>query len=284
MAEKIIRPFGISVSIDNLHQAYFAACHEAGVYSVEISLRPQQYPTLDWDALTELIQKNGLVINSVHLPFSRTLSISHPEKENRDESMALNCAIMRAAAAHGVKIAVVHPSTEPNEEEDRPRIMGYAKENLKILAELGAEIGMTVAVEDLPRTCLGRNSADMLELLSADSRLRACFDTNHLLSQPIADCVRAIGDKIVTLHVSDYDFIDERHLLPGELDIDWAEFMDLLDEIGYTGVFTYEVNGAAENKFIRREAALTPADYRKNYDSLVMREKPVVPAGEIIYR
>ncbi len=284
MAEKIMRPFGLSVQLNQLNEEFFAACREAGVYSVEISLRPDQYPTLDWEAVADMLRKNGIVINSVHLPFSRTLSISHPEKENRNESMELNCAIMRSAAAHGVKIAVVHPSTEPNEEEDRPRIMQYAKDNLKILAELAAELGMTVAVEDLPRTCLGRNSDDMLDLLSADSRLRACFDTNHLLSQPIADCVRAIGDKIITLHVSDYDFIDERHLLPGELDIDWAQFMDLLDEIGYTGVFTYEVNGAAENKFVRREAALTPEDYRKNYESLVKREKPAIPAGEIIYR
>lgn len=279
-----VRPFGHSVSIDYLNDAYFAACRDAGVYSVEISLSPNHYPILNWDALAEMVRKNGLVINSVHLPFSRKLSISHPEKENREQSMELNISIMRAAAAHGVKIAVVHPSTEPNTEEDRPRIMAYAKDNLKILAQIGAELGMTVAVEDLPRTCLGRNSADMLELLSADDRLRVCFDTNHLLSQPIAECVRAIGDKIVTLHVSDYDFIDERHLLPGELDIDWVEFMDLLDEIGYTGVFTYEVSGGAQNRYIRRNAALTPEDYRKNYDSLVKREKPVIPEGEILYR
>ncbi|MBE6560893.1 MAG: sugar phosphate isomerase/epimerase [Ruminococcaceae bacterium] len=284
MAEQIMRSFGLSVQLGQLNDEFFAACRKSGVYSVEISLRPDQYPTLDWDALADMTHKNGIVINSVHLPFSRTLSISHPEKENRDKSMELNCSIMRKAAAHGVPIAVIHPSTEPNEEEDRPRIMQYAKDNLKILAELAAELSMAVAVEDLPRTCLGRNSADMLELLSADSRLRACFDTNHLLSQPIADCVRAIGDKIVTLHVSDYDFIDERHLLPGELDIDWAQFMDLLDEIGYTGVFTYEVSGGAENKYIRRKADLTPEDYRRNYDSLVKREKPVIPAGEIIYR
>lgn len=279
-----VQKFGMSVHMSDLSDAFFDACRDAGVYSVEISLSPAQYPMLDWDTVADAIHKRGLIINSVHLPFSRKLSISHPEKENRDQSMELNISIMRAAAAHGVKIAVVHPSTEPNTEEDRPRIMSYAKDNLKILAQIGAELGMTVAVEDLPRTCLGRNSADMLELLSADDRLRVCFDTNHLLSQPIAECVRAIGDKIVTLHVSDYDFIDERHLLPGELDIDWVEFMDLLDEIGYTGVFNYEVSGDAENRYIRRKAALTPEDYRRNFDSLVKREKPVIPEGEIVYR
>ena len=282
--KNIRRPFGLSIHQADLNEAFFTACREAGVYSVEMSLSVPQYPSLDWATVSEMIRRNGLIINSVHLPFSRTMSISHPDKANRDASMALNESVMRAAAACGVKIAVVHPSTEPNEEKDRPRIMGYAKENLKILADIADELGMVIAVEDLPRTCLGRNAADMLELLSADGRLRVCFDTNHLLGEPIADCVRAIGDKIITLHVSDYDFIDERHLLPGELDIDWAEFMDLLDEIGYTGVFNYEVSGEAETRYIRREAALTPEDYRKNYDSLVKREKPVIPKGEITYR
>ena len=279
-----VRPFGISVHLSDLNEGFLAACRESGVYSLEISLSPAQYPTLDWDAVAALIEKNGLVINSVHLPFSRTMSICHPDKANRDASMALNHEVMRAAAAHGTKIAVVHPSTEPITDDERPILMQYSKDNLRILADWAEELGMIVAVEDLPRTCLGRNSDEMLELVSADERLRICFDTNHLLSQPIADCVRAIGDKIVTLHVSDYDFIDERHLLPGELDIDWAEFLDLLDEIGYTGVFTYEVSGDAQNRYICRKAALTPKDYRKNYDSLVKREKPVIPEGEILYR
>lgn len=279
-----VQKFGMSVHMSDLSDAFFDACRDAGVYSVEISLSPAQYPMLDWDTVADAIHKRGLIINSVHLPFSGTMSISHPDKANRDASMALNHEVMRAAAAHGTKIAVVHPSTEPITDEERPSLMRYSKDNLHILADWAEELGMVIAVEDLPRTCLGRNSAEMQELLSEDIRLRICFDTNHLLSEPIADCVRAIGDKIITLHVSDYDFLNERHLLPGELDIDWAEFMDLLDEIGYSGVFNYEVSGDAENRYIRRKAALTPEDYRRNFDSLVKREKPVIPEGEIVYR
>ena len=278
------RPFGLSVHASQLNDAFFAACRDAGVYSVEISLSPAQYPTLDWDTVAELIHKNGLIINSVHLPFSGTVNIAHPDKVARDATMELDHAVMKAAAAHGTKIAVVHPSSEPIRDEDRALAMQHSRENLRILADWAEELGMTVAVEELPRTCLGHNSDEMRELVSADDRLRVCFDTNHLLAEPIADCVRAIGDKIITLHVSDYDFIDERHLLPGELDIDWAEFMDLLDEIGYTGVFNYEVSGDAENRYIRRSAALTPENYRRNYDSLVKREKPWIPEGEIVYR
>jgi len=282
MAENF-RPFGLSVHKEHLNNEYFAACREAGVYSVEISLSPSQYPTLDWNELAAMIHGNGLVINSVHLPFSGDVNIANLDPAKRAATMELDRSVMKAAAAHGTKIAVLHPSSEPISNADRPLAMQYSKENLRLLADYAEELGMIIAVEDLPRTCLGRNGAEMRELLSADPRLRACFDTNHLLSEPIADCVRAIGDKIVTLHVSDYDFIDERHLLPGELDIDWAEFMDLLDEIGYRGVFNYEVSGGAETRYITRAAALTPEDYRKNYESLCRREKPCIPEGKIIY-
>ena len=57
-----------------------------------------------------------------------------------------------------------------------------------------------------------------------------------------------MGGRIITLHVSDYDFVDERHLLPGEGKNPWGEILRALEEVGYDGRFTYEVragNGAA---------------------------------------
>ena len=57
--------------------------------------------------------------------------------------------------------------------------------------------------------------------------MKVCFDSNHLLQEQGDSFILAVGDKIVTTHISDYDFVNERHLLPGELDIDWEEYMDL---------------------------------------------------------
>ncbi|MBQ8401675.1 MAG: sugar phosphate isomerase/epimerase, partial [Clostridia bacterium] len=67
-----------------------------------------------------------------------------------------------------------------------------------------------------------------------------CFDTNHNLSEPNAEYIRAVGDRIVTLHVSDYDFIDEKHWFPMDGGIDWRELLSVLEEVNYTGRFTYE--------------------------------------------
>ena len=50
-----------------------------------------------------------------------------------------------------------------------------------------------------------------------------------------------MGKKIVTVHISDYDFIDERHWIPGTGKIDWKELISLLKAIDYEGPFMNEV-------------------------------------------
>ena len=83
--------------------------------------------------------------------------------------------------------------------------------------------------------------------------------------------LRSLGGKIATVHISDYDFVNERHWLPLEGNIDWAELMKGLDDIGYNGAFMYEVPRTAAN--ITREAPLVPADYVNNHNKLLESKK-----------
>ena len=95
--------------------------------------------------------------------------------------------------------------------------------------------------ENLPRTCLCRTSDEMLRFLRDIPALRVVFDTNHSLKEDNAHYIRAVGEKIVTLHVSDYDFIDEKHWLPLEGKNDWEAILTALEEVGYAGRFLYEL-------------------------------------------
>ena len=63
--------------------------------------------------------------------------------------------------------------------------MELAKEGLFLLSRVATEAGAHLCVEDLPRTCLGNSSAEILELLTADPSLTVCFDTNHLLGRRV---------------------------------------------------------------------------------------------------
>ena len=53
----------------------------------------------------------------------------------------------------------------------------------------------------------------------------------------------ALAPRLLTLHCSDNDGVDERHWLPGHAGgaVDWAVFLGALSDHGYAGPFLYEV-------------------------------------------
>lgn len=229
----------------------------------------EAYATLDYKGFVADALAEGVCPWSFHLPFLpfETLNIATVDRAVLQNSIRDFGDIIRRIGDAGIHTAVIHPSGEPNAPEIRAEIMKNAKEGLAVLAEIAAQSGVVVAVEDLPRTCLGNSSAEILELLSVDDRLRVCFDTNHLLGEDIPTFMRAVGAKIQTVHISDYDFIDERHWLPGEGKIDWKTVMQTFDEIGYQNPFIYEV-GFNELKTISRPRPLTAADFAQNAKEL----------------
>lgn len=223
-------------------QKDFEAFKKAGIDAIEISPRFDAFDQLDWEDIKRESERTGVRINSLHLPFSRSYTISDTDEQKRLEVVKNNIRLMRLAASAGTKYIVIHPSTEPIEELDRKNQMEQAKKSLRTLADEAQKLGVIIAVEDLPRTCLGRDVDDMKQLLSADDSLAVCFDVNHLLRGGHEEFVKELGDKIVTLHISDYDFVDECHFMPGIGNIDWNALVTLLEEADYNGVFLYETS------------------------------------------
>jgi sugar phosphate isomerase/epimerase len=144
------------------------------------------------------------------------------------------------------------------------------------LAGIGAREGVTVCVENLPRSCLGNTAEELAGIVAADSRLRVCFDVNHLMQETHAAFMERIGSLIATLHISDYDFFNERHWLPGEGKIDWKGLADGLDAIGYKDAFTYELSFRGNPKSVARDRDLTPEDIVLNTREIENRVKLTV--------
>lgn len=244
---------------------FFNNCKTDGIEYIEISVSSEEMETLDFTGIKEKADKAGVTLWSLHLPFMPflTIDISSSNKAVRNDTVELLCGYIEKGAAIGIKYFIVHPSGEPVFGFQRKNRMKYAKESLKILADKAALYGGVICVEDLPRTCLGRNSTEILELLSADERLRCCFDTNHLLKEDIEAFIKNVGNRIVTTHISDYDKKDEKHWLPGEGVIDWKKLKDTLLETGYDGPWLYEV-GFSAPKTMPRSRKLTTADFAGN--------------------
>ena len=254
---------GLSSCGKDLCEQLFRQYAAAGIGRMEISMEKEDCDAFDFAAARRLSEETGVALWSFHLPFMpfEEIDISSPALCAR--TVPYLCELIRKGAQIGIGNFIVHPSGEPIAEADRPMRMATARESLASLAQTAAENGAVIAVENLPRTCLGRDSADMLRLLEADDRLRVCFDTNHLLRESHADFINAVGDKIVTTHISDYDFIDEKHWLPGEGKVDWAALPGLLKNAGYDGVWLYELGFRAPRSH-PRSRDLTCEDFARN--------------------
>ena len=268
---------GLSSCGNPLNEELFRAYAEAGITEMEISPKAEDCDTLDIAPAVQYAKTYGVHLWSFHLPFHpfTRLNPASLDENVRKFTVDYFVKLIRKNAAFGIDKFVVHASGEPIRPEDRETSMQNAMRSLKEMAEQAAREGVTIAVEDLPRTCLGNCSDDMKRLLSADSRLRMCFDTNHLLGEDLTEFVKKTGDKIITTHVSDYDFINERHWLPGEGKIDWQSLIKTLNEVNYQGTWMYEI-GFACPKTIFRDRDLNCQDFTRNAQELFAGKQPTV--------
>ena len=260
-----------------VNEQLFIDCKDAGIKHLEISVDKWKSEQLDFAQLKAWSEKYNVNLWSFHLPFWPFDEIDISNKELAEKSINYLSEFIKKGSEIGINKYVIHASGEPIAEEDRKSRMECAKKSLYTLAELAKEYGSTVLVEDLPRTCLGRNSNDMMELLSAHPDLRACFDTNHLLDEDIVEFIHVLGDKIVSTHISDYDFNNERHWLPGEGDINWQQLILALKDVNYQGIWLYEIDFGCPST-IKRDRDLTCKDFADNISQLGEGRTPL-PLG-----
>lgn len=259
-----------------LNRETFECFSNAGITSLELSLRDAQYRNIDYSNIEKLSKEYKVNLWSFHLPFTPfdEIDISSMDDNMRIYTVNYLKSLVNQASAHGFNKFIIHPSGEPIKEKREERL-NYAKESLYELAEYASSKEAVIAVENLPRTCLGKNSAEIQELISAHNKLCVCFDTNHLLEESSIDFIHRLGEKIITLHISDYDFIDERHWLPGEGKISWNELYNALNEIPYNGVWMYEL-GFSEPEIITRSRDLICEDFVRNANEIFNGEKITV--------
>ncbi len=267
----------LSVNPQLVNEELFADCARAGIEALELSPSREEEAVFDYEEVCRLAEKYGVRLWSFHLPFVpfERDDIANPAIAERTVEQFKY--YIKKASDIGIKVFVIHPSMDPVEDDVRAVWMEQAKKSLRELAEFALPLECTIAVENLPRKCLGNTYAEVLELVGAHEALKVCFDTNHLLKEKLTDFIGAVGDKILTTHISDYDYINERHWLPGEGKVDWQEVVDAFASAGYDGYWLYEVDFDAPWS-IDRPRDLNCADYRRNFTE-IMENKPLTRIG-----
>ena len=205
------------------------------------------------------IDSSGLKVWSVHLPFSRKIDISLTDSVKRADVVSYISDMIRVAGVFQPRYLVLHPSSEPIAPDERADRLAYSRTSIGHLAPVAKEIGAALCIENLPRTCLGQNGQEMMYMLGDNENVGLCFDVNHLIYQSHQDFLKAVDkDRIMTVHLSDYDFADERHLLPGVGKIDWKPLWDDIRSHGYKGIFMFECY-AQDEELVHARDILTGA-------------------------
>ena len=265
-------PVGISLSLygHNLKQSDLDAVKAAGVRYVEVVMTPamRKFPENEFYSrifeIKEMVDKAGLTVWSVHLPYGRNIDISEIDPAKRESYVSKQERMIELAGIFKPSRLILHPSAEPIKDEDRATRLQCARNSIGRLSLAAKRINAVLCVEDLPRTCLGRNSEEIMYLIKDYPDVMVCFDSNHLLNESHDHFFEVAGSRIATIHASDYDGIDERHWMEGSGIIDWPAFLANLRKTGYKGVFMHEV---------RQGDNINPVTIKATYESVVCGHK-----------
>lgn len=201
---------------------------------------PERAMTREAEIRREHILSAGLEILSAHTPFGPATDPSSANTEQRRQAIALEKRVLDRIAEWNIGIAVMHASFEPIGDDERANRLAIARDAVEELGAYALSLGVVLAVEELPRTCLGNCSAEMLQLTGHGSSAMMTFDFNHLLKETHESFINACGPYIITTHLSDYDFVDEKHWMPGVGSVPWKKVVDQLLSTGYAGQLMFE--------------------------------------------
>ena len=196
----------------------------------------------------------GLVGGTVHAPLRRNV-LGAPEEAWRREKVQVMSAYLRFTAAIGYTAMVIHPVPNPifvpnPERPELPDLIADAtRRSLDDLVPVARDTGVRMLLENLPYHCdYPFLTMDELRPLVDDYPEQAvglAVDTGHAWTvgcDPIGQ-IRVAGTRLCGTHLQDVDGVDpqDNHWMPGQGDLDWTGIRAALDEIGYAGLWTFEV-------------------------------------------
>lgn len=203
------------------------------------------------------VAEAGIPVNGVHISFGVRWDISQPIEERRAAIVEKVRKTIKRTLPLNPYCYILHGSFEPIAEEDRAL---HISALIKSMKELSSVTEKFLCIETLPRTCLLNTAEEAIRILDdvAMPNVKICVDVNHFLQEKSEDAVEKLGGRICTTHISDHDYINERHWLPMQGKIDWMKLIGNLEKIGYNGVFNYETSASAQ-------------EIKENYEQLFSR-------------
>lgn len=194
----------------------------------------------------ELLREGKMRAASVHLPFwggEKCWDPSAPDETVRRQVVANFTELIRRNMDIMAPFATLHASHEPPLSEHPVRIDQVCR-SIEELIPLAEELGFSINVEFLPRTCIG-NCVEELQAITSrfdPEHVGICMDVNHAMNRwrEVPEMISVLAPRIRAFHINDYDGVDEMHWFPGQGILDWPAIMRRIRAIGHDVLLTFE--------------------------------------------
>jgi sugar phosphate isomerase/epimerase len=245
---------GLSLNKQNYSKDFCRRMLKSGIDYAEVSLC-WGYDIGETEDFADQVLKGGLKIWSLHIPFGPVpdWDPSNWVEAERKAAVSRILPYFGLAQRTGACRLILHTSFEPIPDEDRGRRGEAFGRSLEELGRKSRETDVLVCVENLPRTCMGNTSDEILALIRSYPDIFLCCDLNHMMQETTEAFLKKCIDRVRTVHISDYDGIDEKHWLPGEGIIKWERVSDLLKN--YDGVYMMELKAHKDGRAYTPEEA-----------------------------
>ncbi len=190
---------------------------------------------LEKDDMPDLVRKNGLVLENIHVPYDHCNDLWSENALDRTDIVNKHIAWLQDCARHNIPMMIIHVTDGPKP----PDPNRFGLNSLLQILEIAEEFDVAVAVENTG------SPAHLHSLFSGieSESLGFCYDTSHdwLHGAEKGESLQKFGHRLMATHFSDNDGQQDRHWLPGEGIVDWPRVAGALRSSSYTGTLTLEV-------------------------------------------
>lgn len=193
-----------------------------------------------------LIEKCGLIYQSVHAPFTKMHHLWEDESNGGagDQATEELISCVRECGENRVPIVVVHPII--GMERHTPNALGISR--FARVVEEGEKSGVKVAFENV-------EGIEYLKMIIAElgsnPAIGYCWDTGHeMCYNGRMDVPALFGDKLICTHLNDnmgqtdpavITWLDDSHMLPFDGTADWEGIAARLNRVNFAGPLTFEL-------------------------------------------
>lgn len=231
----------------------------AGFNQIEISAEPPHFYPGAYEAsvVRNWLDELGLQAPVGHGLYSHELpNAAALDEAERRRSVALIRSCFEPLAAVGVEVVVLHPTgySKNYTLKNRQAHIDQARRSILELAQVGGDLGLRMAWENLPHHGTDRPLHDMRELRDLVDDMNAevglCLDTTHttISGHDPVEQAQIAGDRLHCLHLHDTDGQRDCHWVPGQGVTEWPDFLAQLSTMGFDGLRTLEVAATLETE------------------------------------